>query len=96
MTKTDRRTFLQRVAVGGGALALAGNILEAADWKKQIGLELYTVRDLMAKDLEGTLAGVPALVKAGASLVELFPSAFCRGPEDFEAFCARILRLKEL
>jgi alkanesulfonate monooxygenase SsuD/methylene tetrahydromethanopterin reductase-like flavin-dependent oxidoreductase (luciferase family) len=37
-------------------------------------------------DLEATLAGVPALVQAGASMVELFPAAFCRGPEDFEAF----------
>lgn len=28
------------------------------DWRKQAGLELYTVRDLMAKDFEGTLAKV--------------------------------------
>lgn len=46
-------------------------------------------------DLEATLAGVPALVKAGASMVELFPAAFCRGPQDFEAFCARIVALKD-
>ena len=58
MTKTDRRTFLQRLAVGSGALALSSNILDAADWKKQLGLELYTVRDLIDKDLEGTLAKV--------------------------------------
>ncbi|HEY7995350.1 MAG TPA: hypothetical protein VIE14_00710, partial [Steroidobacteraceae bacterium] len=45
-------------------------------------------------DLEATLAGVPALVQAGASMVELFPAAFCRGPEDFEAFCARLVALK--
>ncbi len=35
----------------------AANLL-AADWKKQPGLELYTVRDLMAKDYEGTVAKV--------------------------------------
>jgi sugar phosphate isomerase/epimerase len=28
------------------------------DWKKQIGLELYTVRGLLSKDFEGTLAKV--------------------------------------
>ena len=46
-------------------------------------------------DLEATLAGVPALLKAGASMVELFPGAFCRGPEDFESFCTRIVALKD-
>ena len=49
-----------------------------------------------APDLEATLAGVPALISAGANTVELFPSAFCRGPDDFPAFCARLLQLKEL
>ena len=45
-------------------------------------------------DLEATLAGVPELVKAGATMVELFPYAFCRGPGDFEAFCTRLVALK--
>jgi probable F420-dependent oxidoreductase len=49
-----------------------------------------------APDLEATLAGVPALIEAGANMVELFPAAFCRGPEDFPAFCARLLKLKAL
>ena len=48
-----------------------------------------------APDLEATLAGVPALVAAGANMVELFPGAFCRGPDDFPAFCARLLKLKD-
>ena len=46
-------------------------------------------------DLEGTLAGVPALVRAGADMVELFPGAFCRGPEELEAFCVRLVALKD-
>jgi probable F420-dependent oxidoreductase len=46
-------------------------------------------------DLEATLAQVPELVRAGATMVELFPSAFCRGPEDFEAFCKRLVALKD-
>ncbi|HEY2809266.1 MAG TPA: TIGR03619 family F420-dependent LLM class oxidoreductase [Steroidobacteraceae bacterium] len=49
-----------------------------------------------APDLEATLAGVPALVAAGANMVELFPAVFCRGAQDFPAFCARLLRLKDL
>jgi len=46
-------------------------------------------------DLEATLAGVPALLEAGASMVELFPGAFCRGPDEFEAFCRRLVALKD-
>ena len=45
-------------------------------------------------DLEATLAGVPAMLRAGADIVELFPGAFCRGPEDFEGFCRRLVALK--
>jgi probable F420-dependent oxidoreductase len=45
-------------------------------------------------DLEATLAQVPELAKAGATVVELFPYAFCRGPADFEAFCTRLVALK--
>lgn len=56
----NRRAFLQEVAVFGGSFALAGSApaASAIDWKKQMGLELYTVRDLMEKDFEGTLAKV--------------------------------------
>ncbi len=49
-----------------------------------------------APDLEATLAGVPALLAAGANMVELFPAVFCRGPEDFPAFCAQLLKVKGL
>jgi sugar phosphate isomerase/epimerase len=38
--------------------ALPAARLAAADWKRQPGLELYTVRDLTAKDYEGTVAKV--------------------------------------
>ena len=56
----NRRDFFKQIAAYGGALALAGNSAGAAapEWKKQIGLELYTVRDLIAKDYEGTVAKV--------------------------------------
>ena len=53
-----RRNFLKQIAAYGG-FALAGKVAQAApDWKRQIGLEMYTVRDLMAKDYEGTFAKV--------------------------------------
>jgi sugar phosphate isomerase/epimerase len=52
MIHTNRREFL------AGALALAGAAQAASEWKRQIGLELYTVRDLIAKDYEGTVAKV--------------------------------------
>jgi len=59
----DRRQFFKRIAGSGGALLSIGslNTLLAAKspgWLKQIGLELYTVRDLLVKDFEGTIAKV--------------------------------------
>jgi len=57
-----RRTFLKQAAAGGGAALLGGfsseMLAQAPGWKKQIGLELYTVRDLMAADFEGVLAKI--------------------------------------
>jgi probable F420-dependent oxidoreductase len=54
----------------------------------------FVFRPDKTPDLEATLAGVAALVAAGADMVELFPGAFCRGPEDFEGFCRRLVALK--
>jgi sugar phosphate isomerase/epimerase len=51
-----RRTFLK--AAASGALAFAVEAAAATDWKRQPGLELYTVRDLLEKDFEGTIAKV--------------------------------------
>ncbi len=48
----NRRTFL---AASGAGLLMAQT---STGWNKQIGLELYTVRDLLPKDYEGTLAKV--------------------------------------
>lgn len=66
----SRREFLKNVASGLGGLTLAGRaaaIVAAAparpagaapDWAGRIGLELYTVRDMIAKDYRGTLEKV--------------------------------------
>lgn len=62
----NRRDFLKDIAlggaclVGGGASALAAAKI-APQWKNQIGLELYTVRELLKTDYEGTLAKVAAI-----------------------------------
>jgi sugar phosphate isomerase/epimerase len=60
-----RRTFLRHAAAVGGATLFPASVSQALaqagllpDWKEQIGLELYTVRDLMATDFEGVLAKV--------------------------------------
>jgi sugar phosphate isomerase/epimerase len=56
---THRRSFIQHLAVSAGALTLSDLMAQTGpDWKKQIGLELYTVRDVLPKDYEGVLAKV--------------------------------------
>ncbi len=55
----------------------------------------FIFRSDRSADLEATLSQVPALVQAGASMIELFPAPFCRGVEDFEAFCRRLVALKD-
>jgi len=64
-TGTLRRNFLKSAAAMGGAAVFGGGLNKAfaqaspsPDWKSQIGLELYTVRDLMMSDFEGVLAKV--------------------------------------
>src|SRR4051812_42197994 len=49
-----RRSFL------AGLAAAAADLMAQIDpgWKQQIGLELYTVRDVLPKDYEGVLAKV--------------------------------------
>ena len=82
MQNTDRRSFLTQFATYGAGLGLASSLASAApDWKKQIGLEVYTVRDLAAKDLEGTLAkiaeiGYKEIEPAGAGYGGMQPKQF--------------------
>jgi sugar phosphate isomerase/epimerase len=66
----DRRVFLKQLAIGGvavaagcsrGAMAAAGGAPPAASLRDRIGLQLFTVRDLTAKDYPGTLMGVAKL-----------------------------------
>lgn len=79
-----RRTFLGHL----GAQAAAVGILEHMAFAKSIdklGVQLYTVRDLMAKDFEGTLAQV-----AGAGYKEVeFAGYFDKKPQDVKAILDR-------
>ena len=68
MTSRTRRRFVQELTVGGAAAMLAGRPAPlqaqpsaAPPWRSRIGLELYTVRDLLMTDYEGTLAKVAAI-----------------------------------
>ena len=85
MQNTNRRTFLKAMAASGGAFALSGEA-SPADWKMQIGLELYTVRDLLPKDYDGTLAKV-----AEIGYKEVEPATDYAGmePKQFRAMLDR-------
>ena len=62
----NRRAFLGHIAAAAGVGALSGGLLElmaqvAPNWKNQIGIELYTVRNLLDKDYEGVLSKLAAM-----------------------------------
>ncbi len=76
----DRRTFLGTMTA---ATLLTRRLAFAADAHKidKIGLQLYTVRDLMKQDFDGTLAKVAAI---GYKEVE-FAGYFDHSPKDVRA-----------
>jgi len=55
-----RRVFLQGLSLGVAGL-YADNVFGGGFKKKPLGLQLYTVRGPLAKDLEGTLKRVADL-----------------------------------
>ncbi len=76
----NRRTFLALGATAAAATAIAPRFASAAQ-VKTIGLQLYTLRDAMAKDVEGTLDQV---AKIGYKEVE-FAGYFDRTPAQIKA-----------
>jgi sugar phosphate isomerase/epimerase len=82
---TTRRDFLSAL----GAASLAGALPGTRNWKpraprakiKKIGLQLYTVRDAMAKDVDATLA---AVARVGYKEVE-FAGYFDKPPQQLRA-----------
>jgi sugar phosphate isomerase/epimerase len=81
----DRRSFLGTVT---GAGLLASRLTWAADVHKidKIGVQLYTVRDAMKEDFDGTLAKV---ADAGYREVE-FAGYFGHSPKDVKASLDRV------
>jgi sugar phosphate isomerase/epimerase len=66
MSDSSRRTFL-KTAGAAATLAAAGSHLAAAPLSLPIGLQLYSVRNLLPKDFDGTLHQLSA---AGYKVVE--------------------------
>ena len=56
----------------------------------------YVFRPDYTCDLDATLAKIPALVKAGATIIEFHPLYLCAGPDDFDRFADAILAAKSL
>src|SRR5580658_2696162 len=57
MTHSSRRTFLKATGAVGAA-ALRANPLAATTLSLPIGLQLYSVREILPKDFDGTLGKV--------------------------------------
>lgn len=56
----DRRKFIQTSAVATAGLLTVPSFLAEAKGKKAIGLQLYTLRDVIMSDVKGTLKSVAA------------------------------------
>ena len=57
----DRRTFLSKLSRAAAATMIGRNFAWAAEQRriKTIGIQLYTVRDALKRDYDGTLAKLP-------------------------------------
>ena len=93
MSKRTRRQFLRDATLGSTAAAIVSGMrpLEASQmatgspWHSRMGLELYTVRDVLATDYEGTLAKVAAM-----GYTEVEPTSYNNmPPKDFRAMLDR-------
>ncbi len=87
--KMTRRTLLRSTALTTAAFALRGNVALADPLSLPAGLQLYSVRDQMAQDLDGTLAaeeirkGDPGLVGQSRSALCQRPLRLCRRHDAF-------------
>jgi sugar phosphate isomerase/epimerase len=82
----NRRSFLGRMGAGLAAASMSSVRAFAQQHRiERLGMQLYTVRDAMAKDFDGTLAKVAAL---GYKEVE-FAGYFDKSPQDVKASLGR-------
>lgn len=77
----DRREFLCGAGSLAAAMTIAARASAADTARPAIGVQLYMMRDLLAKDLEGTLA---AIARIGIRHVE-FAGYFGRSPAQWKA-----------
>jgi sugar phosphate isomerase/epimerase len=88
-----RRTFVKQILGVGGLAAMSRLSVtplihaQPARWADRLGLQVYTVRDQLAKDFEGTLAKV---AQAGYKEVELFGSLGDRSAKEVRAILDRV------
>lgn len=83
-----RRHFIQSVATSSAALALSNNLFAAPE-KYALGAQLWTIRDALKKDLEGSLNKLAAL---GYSNIELFGyngTFWGKTAKEFGAICKK-------
>ena len=93
MTTSTRRQFLQELTLGVAAVVTsrpkplaAPQAVDTAQWRSRIGIELYTVRDLLTADYEGTLAKV-----ADIGYTEIEPTSYSdMPPKEFRAMLDRL------
>jgi len=84
--RTDRREFVKTLAAAGVAIACPGALSTTHSARlEKVGLQLYTVRDLMKADFEGTLAHVAQI---GYKEVE-FAGYFNHAPAEVKAMLDR-------
>jgi sugar phosphate isomerase/epimerase len=77
----NRRTFIESSVAAGVISATASPAWGAPHHIDRVGLQLYTVRDLMKQDFDGTVAGV---AKIGYKEVE-FAGYFGKSPKEVRA-----------
>src|SRR5579884_3356236 len=78
----NRRDFLRTTALGATAAAISSQLPEslfANPYGKPIGLQLYTLRDQLEKDVAGT---IQQIAKMGYKDVEIY-SLYGKSPEEF-------------
>jgi len=81
----NRRSFVSSLGVGLAAAATSTRLLGQSHRIERLGMQLYTVRDAMAKDFDGTLGKVAAL---GYKEVE-FAGYFDKTPQQVKAALAK-------
>lgn len=84
----ERRRFLTSLAIGGISLS-ATSLWGCSSNRKEVGIQLFSVRDAVAKDVEGTLE---KLAKIGYTRLEIYGyngTFFGKTPAEFKAILAR-------